>query len=80
MPAVDDRFAYISCGTWSLVGAELDKPVLTEAGRTAVFTNEPGVDGTVRYLRNVMGLWLLQESLRTWSAAGLRRSGVPARR
>jgi rhamnulokinase len=38
------------------------------------------VDGTVRYLRNVMGLWLLQESLRTWSAAGLRRSGVPARR
>jgi rhamnulokinase len=45
--------------------------VLTEAGRQAGFTNELGVDGTVRYLRNVMGLWLLQESLRTWSAAGL---------
>jgi len=71
VPAVDDRFAYISCGTWSLVGVELDKPVLTDAGRTAGFTNELGVDGTVRYLRNVMGLWLLQESLRTWAAAGL---------
>jgi rhamnulokinase len=45
--------------------------VLTEASRTAGFTNELGVDGTVRYLRNVMGLWLLQESQRTWAAAGL---------
>jgi rhamnulokinase len=71
VPAADDRFAYISCGTWSLVGVELPAPVLTEAGRAAGFTNELGVDGTVRYLRNVMGLWLLQESLRTWSAAGL---------
>lgn len=71
VPAVGDRFAYISCGTWSLVGVELDGPVLTEAGRNGGFTNELGVDGTVRYLRNVMGLWLLQESLRTWSAAGL---------
>ena len=65
-----DRFAYISCGTWSLVGVELDAPVLTEASRRANFTNERGVDGTVRYLRNVMGLWLLQESLRTWELRG----------
>jgi rhamnulokinase len=71
VPAASDRFAYISCGTWSLVGVELDRPVLTEASRAAGFTNELGVDGTVRYLRNVMGLWLLQESLRTWAAAGL---------
>ncbi|MGY1806558.1 rhamnulokinase family protein [Blastococcus sp. SYSU D00669] len=71
VPADGDRFAYVSCGTWSLVGVELEKPVLTEAGRAAGFTNELGVDGTVRYLRNVMGLWLLQESLRTWAAAGL---------
>jgi rhamnulokinase len=71
VPAVDDRFAYVSCGTWSLVGVELDEPVLTEASRTAGFTNELGVDGTVRYLRNIMGLWLLQESQRTWAAAGL---------
>ena len=62
--------AYISSGTWSLVGVELDTPVLTEASRAANFTNELGVDGTVRYLRNVAGLWLLQESLRTWARDG----------
>ncbi|SNS12620.1 rhamnulokinase [Geodermatophilus saharensis] len=71
VPARDERFAYVSCGTWSLVGVELEEPVLTEASRAAGFTNELGVDGTVRYLHNVMGLWLLQESLRTWTAAGL---------
>lgn len=71
VPARGDRFAYVSCGTWSLVGVELEKPVLSEAGRAAGFTNELGVDGTVRYLHNVMGLWLLQESLRTWAAHGL---------
>jgi rhamnulokinase len=71
VPASGDAFAYISCGTWSLVGVELDKPVLTEASRAAGFTNELGVDGTVRYLHNVMGLWLLQECQRTWAAAGL---------
>jgi rhamnulokinase len=71
VPAATDRFAYISCGTWSLVGVELEKPVLTEASRQAGFTNELGVDGTVRYLHNVMGLWLLQESQRTWAASGL---------
>ncbi|MHB1431782.1 MAG: rhamnulokinase [Streptosporangiaceae bacterium] len=67
VPAASPAFAYISCGTWSLVGVELTAPVLTEASRAANFTNETGIDGTVRYLRNVMGLWLLQESLRTWS-------------
>jgi sugar (pentulose or hexulose) kinase len=66
VPAATERFGYISCGTWSLVGVELDAPVLTEESRKANFTNEGGIDGTVRYLRNVMGLWLLQESLRTW--------------
>src|SRR3954470_5000674 len=71
VPAATEKFAYVSCGTWSLVGVELEKPVLTEAGRAAGFTNELGVDGTVRYLRNVMGLWLLQESQRTWTAHGL---------
>jgi rhamnulokinase len=71
VPAATEQFAYVSCGTWSLVGVELEKPVLTEASRAAGFTNELGVDGTVRYLRNVMGLWLLQESQRTWAAAGL---------
>jgi rhamnulokinase len=68
VPASSDRFAYISCGTWALVGVELSAPVLTETSRQANFTNEGGIDGTIRYLRNVMGLWLLQESLRAWSA------------
>ncbi len=66
VPAVSDDFAYISCGTWGLVGVELEAPVLTEASRAANFTNEGGVDGRVRYLHNVMGLWLLSESLHTW--------------
>jgi rhamnulokinase len=70
VPADGPGFAYVSCGTWSLVGVELTAPVLTEDSRLANFTNELGVDGTVRYLRNVMGLWLLQESLRTWREAG----------
>jgi rhamnulokinase len=71
VPAVGDRFAYISCGTWSLVGVELPGPVLSDGSRTANFTNEAGVDGTIRYLRNVMGLWLLQESLREWGSPDL---------
>jgi sugar (pentulose or hexulose) kinase len=66
VPARGENFAFISCGTWSLVGMELRQPVLTEASRLANFSNETGIDGTVRYLRNVAGLWLLQESLRTW--------------
>lgn len=70
VPAASPHAAYISCGTWSLVGLELAAPVLSEASRRANFTNEAGVDGTVRFLRNVMGLWLLQESLRTWRAGG----------
>ncbi|MBX6749540.1 MAG: rhamnulokinase, partial [Micromonosporaceae bacterium] len=71
VPASHDRFAYISCGTWSLVGVELTEPVVTEESRAANFTNERGIDGTIRYLRNVMGLWPLQECLRTWRAQGL---------
>jgi rhamnulokinase len=58
------RFAYISSGTWSLVGLELAEPELGEAAMLANFTNESGVDGTVRFLRNVMGLWVLTELLR----------------
>ncbi|MDT0446404.1 rhamnulokinase [Streptomyces johnsoniae] len=70
VPAAGERFAYIATGTWSLAGVELDAPVLSEESRRANFTNELGVDGTVRYLRNIMGLWLLQECLREWAAAG----------
>jgi rhamnulokinase len=71
VPSRTDDFAYISCGTWGLVGVELEEPVLTEASRLANFTNEGGVDGRVRFLHNVMGLWLLSETVRTWEAEGL---------
>jgi rhamnulokinase len=66
VPATTERFAYIASGTWSLVGLELPGPVATDAARLANFTNERGVDGRIRFLRNVGGLWLLQECLRTW--------------
>lgn len=67
-----EHAAYISSGTWSLVGVELPAPVRTEASRRANVTNELGVAGTVRYLQNVAGLWLLSESQRTWRANGGR--------
>ncbi|WSN63714.1 rhamnulokinase [Streptomyces sp. NBC_01361] len=77
--APGERFAYICTGTWSLAGLELDAPVLSEASRAANFTNELGLDGTVRYLRNIMGLWLLQECVRAWGdpelGALLREAG-----
>ena len=71
VPAEGERFAYISCGTWSLVGLELTEPVLTAESRAANFTNEGGVDGTIRYLRNVMGLWPLQEAMREWGGPAI---------
>jgi rhamnulokinase len=71
VPAAGPDFAYISSGTWSLAGMELGAPVLTAASRAANFTNEAGVDGTIRYLRNLTGLWLLQQSLRCWPGASL---------
>ncbi|GEC02646.1 carbohydrate kinase [Streptomyces spinoverrucosus] len=85
VPASGERFAYICTGTWSLAGLELDAPVLTEESRAANFTNELGLDGTVRYLRNIMGLWLLQECVRAWGEPDLGEllqaaAGVPALR
>jgi rhamnulokinase len=71
VPMTEPGAAYISSGTWSLVGIELDRPVLTEESREANFTNEGGVDGKIRYLRNVMGMWLLSESIRTWAREGV---------
>lgn len=70
VPAVVDDFAYVSSGTWSLVGFELDRPVIDEASRQANFSNEVGIDGTIHFLRNVMGFWMLQECERTWAASG----------
>ena len=70
VPLAGPRSAYLSSGTWSLIGVELADPVLSEASRAANFTNEGGVDGRIRYLHNVMGLWLLSESVRTWERDG----------
>ncbi|MDZ5661543.1 rhamnulokinase family protein [Nocardioides sp. S-58] len=66
VPMAGDEAAYVSLGTWGLVGLELTEPVLTEEARAANFTHEGGVDGTIRFLTNVMGTWLLSETLRTW--------------
>ena len=68
------RAAYISSGTWSLVGVELDPPVVSEAARAANLTNERGFGGTIRLLKNVMGLWLVQECRRAWVAEGAAES------
>jgi rhamnulokinase len=63
-------FAYISSGTWSLVGTETGSPVISPAALAYNFTNEGGVEKTIRLLKNVMGLWLVQESRRTWAQQG----------
>ena len=63
-------WAYLSSGTWSLLGAELPEPLLTDAARRAGFTNEVGVGGSIRFLKNLTGLWVLQECEREWKAAG----------
>jgi rhamnulokinase len=70
VPAEREDFAYVSSGTWSLVGLELDAPVITEASRRANFSNELGYGGTVRFLKNVMGYWMIQESERCWARQG----------
>lgn len=70
VPAEGGDWAYISSGTWSLVGVELPGPVLTPGAMAANFTNEAGLGGTVRFLKNVMGLWLVQECRRAWARAG----------
>jgi len=66
VPADESVFGYVVSGTWSLVGLELSAPVLTDRAAAANFTNEHGIDGTYRFLRNVMGFWLLQECERAW--------------
>ena len=69
----DASWAFLSSGTWSLLGAEIEAPVATEAARQVPFTNERGLGGTVRFLKNIAGLWLLQELRREWEARGERR-------
>lgn len=74
VPADGEPFAYLICGTWSLLGTEVSEPVLGPQALEWNFTNEGGVGGTYRLLRNIMGLWLLQESKRHWDNSGASRS------
>jgi rhamnulokinase len=70
VPASQPEFAYLISGTWSLLGTELPAPLLSEEARAANFTNEGGVYGTTRFLKNIMGLWLIQECRREWDLEG----------
>ncbi len=70
VPATQPDFAYLSSGTWSLLGLEVEKPVINVAAYTANVTNEGGYGGTIRLLKNIMGLWLIQQSKRAWDSGG----------
>jgi rhamnulokinase len=70
VPASGDAWAYISSGTWSLMGVETRRPLTDERALRVNFTNEGGVDGTTRLLKNIMGLWLVQECRRAWEKSG----------
>ena len=70
VPAGDERFAYLSSGTWSLMGIEAPAPIINEASARCDFTNEGGIDGTTRFLKNITGMWLLEQCRKVWSGAG----------
>lgn len=74
VPAEEDRFLFISSGTWSLMGTELSEPLINEETAKSNFTNEGGAFGTIRFLKNIMGLWLIQESRRQWKREGTEYS------
>ncbi len=77
VPARPERnWAYLSSGTWSLLGVELNRPLLTPEALAANYTNEGGVGGKVRFLKNIMGLWLVQESRATWARQGKKWNWV----
>jgi rhamnulokinase len=76
IPFSHERLAFISSGTWSLVGTVLQEPLVTDLGYELNITNEGGVGDTIRYLRNVIGLWVIQELLREWNEQGLAVSAM----
>ena len=69
VPAIDEHYAYISSGTWSLMGIEIPEPIINEDTYNLNFTNEGGVDGTIRFLKNICGMWLLERCRKEWDAA-----------
>ena len=67
---MEGQVAFLSSGTWSLLGVEVDEPILTEEARLAQFTNEGGVGGHIRFLQNITGLWILQRLMSEWKMCG----------
>lgn len=67
IPAEDGNYAYLSCGTWSLLGIESPTPIINEASFHHNFTNEGGLDGTIRFLKNITGLWLMEQCRKEWT-------------
>ncbi len=74
VPAKDGNFAYLSSGTWSLMGIETPSPIINEESSRLNFTNEGGIDGTTRFLKNITGMWLLEQSRKVWEADGRKYS------
>jgi len=70
VPASDRNFAYLSSGTWSLMGIETEQPIISEASFNNNFTNEGGIEGTTRFLKNITGMWLLEQCRKKWSKEG----------
>lgn len=70
IPAKNKKFAYISSGTWSLMGIEVDEPIINEQSYKMNFTNESGVEGTIRFLKNITGMWLLEQCRKEWEQLG----------
>lgn len=67
IPALDEKFAYLSSGTWSLMGIEVNEPIINKSSFEMNFTNEGGVEGTTRFLKNITGMWLLEQCLKEWN-------------
>lgn len=70
VPALDNEFAYLSSGTWSLMGIETEAPIITDESFRHNFTNEGGIEGTTRFLKNITGMWLLEQCRKEWERAG----------
>lgn len=70
VPAATKDYVYISCGTWSLMGVETDRPIINEMSNRMAFTNEGGVEGKITFLKNIIGLWLVQECKQQWDREG----------
>lgn len=70
VPADNPNFAYLSSGTWSLMGIEVDSPIMNEESARLNFTNEGGIEGTTRFLKNITGMWILEQSRKVWADEG----------